>query len=169
MAYETIQLSVDDGVAEITLNRPERLNAWTDQLGSDLRNAILSDAEKRDTYDRYGHEGLQGVAMPDFGDIGSILRGFGLGDLLGGLFGEILSLFKLRHPPVKLLPIWVKSPWYWTMTILMILSGGGLVVIYMKSSIAVAPILAVNIGASALLILGTLVAQAPAIAPGNVN
>jgi len=51
----------------------------------------------------------------------------------------------------------------------MILSGGGLVVIYMKSSIAVAPILAVNIGASAPLILGTLVAQAPAIAPGNVN
>src|SRR6266550_4806275 len=44
MAYETIQLSVDDGVAEITLNRPERLNAWTDQLGSDLRSAILSDA-----------------------------------------------------------------------------------------------------------------------------
>jgi len=89
--------------------------------------------------------------------------------VLGGLFGEILSLFKLRHQPVKLLPIWVKSPWYWTMTILMILSGGGLVVIYMMSSIAVAPILAVNIGASALLILGTLVAQAPAIAPGNVN
>jgi hypothetical protein len=55
------------------------------------------------------------------------------------------------------------------MTILMVLSGGGLVVIYMKSSIAVAPILAVNIGASAPLILGTLVAQAPVIPPGNVN
>jgi hypothetical protein len=51
----------------------------------------------------------------------------------------------------------------------MILSGGGLVAIYLKSSIHVAPILAVNIGASAPLILGTLVAQVPAIPPGNVN
>jgi 2-(1,2-epoxy-1,2-dihydrophenyl)acetyl-CoA isomerase len=44
MAYETIQLSFDSGVAEITLNRPERLNAWTDQLGSELRSAILEDS-----------------------------------------------------------------------------------------------------------------------------
>ena len=44
MAYETIQLSVEGGVAEITLNRPERLNAWTDQLGSELRSAILEDS-----------------------------------------------------------------------------------------------------------------------------
>jgi 2-(1,2-epoxy-1,2-dihydrophenyl)acetyl-CoA isomerase len=44
MAYETIQLSVNGGVAEITLNRPERLNAWTDQLGSELRSAILEDS-----------------------------------------------------------------------------------------------------------------------------
>jgi hypothetical protein len=51
----------------------------------------------------------------------------------------------------------------------MLLSGGVLVVIYMKSNIAVAPILALNVGASAPLILGSLVAQAPAIPPGNVN
>lgn len=47
--------------------------------------AILSDAEKRQIYDRYGHEGLKGVAMPDFGNMDSIFQG--LGDLLGGLFG----------------------------------------------------------------------------------
>jgi 2-(1,2-epoxy-1,2-dihydrophenyl)acetyl-CoA isomerase len=44
MAYETIQLSIDGGVAEVTLNRPERLNAWTDQLGLELRRAILEDS-----------------------------------------------------------------------------------------------------------------------------
>jgi 2-(1,2-epoxy-1,2-dihydrophenyl)acetyl-CoA isomerase len=44
MAYETIELRIDDSVAEITLNRPDRLNAWTDQLGSELRSAILEDA-----------------------------------------------------------------------------------------------------------------------------
>lgn len=49
------------------------------------------------------------------------------------------------------------------------LSGGGLVAIYIKSSIPIVPILAVNIGASAPLILGALVAQMPALPPGNAN
>jgi 2-(1,2-epoxy-1,2-dihydrophenyl)acetyl-CoA isomerase len=44
LAYETIDVRVEDSVAEITLNRPDRLNAWTDQLGSELRKAILEDA-----------------------------------------------------------------------------------------------------------------------------
>jgi 2-(1,2-epoxy-1,2-dihydrophenyl)acetyl-CoA isomerase len=44
MAYETIQFAVEDSVAEITLNRPDRLNAWTDQLGAELRKAILEDS-----------------------------------------------------------------------------------------------------------------------------
>jgi 2-(1,2-epoxy-1,2-dihydrophenyl)acetyl-CoA isomerase len=44
LAYETIEVHTEDSVAEITLNRPERLNAWTDQLGSELRKAILEDA-----------------------------------------------------------------------------------------------------------------------------
>jgi 2-(1,2-epoxy-1,2-dihydrophenyl)acetyl-CoA isomerase len=44
MAYETIDVRIEDAVAEITLNRPDRLNAWTDQLGGELRSAILEDA-----------------------------------------------------------------------------------------------------------------------------
>jgi 2-(1,2-epoxy-1,2-dihydrophenyl)acetyl-CoA isomerase len=44
LAYETIDVRVEDSVAEITLNRPDRLNAWTDQLGSELRKALLEDA-----------------------------------------------------------------------------------------------------------------------------
>ena len=44
MPYETVDLKVENGVAEITLNRPERLNAWTTQFGDDLREALLSDA-----------------------------------------------------------------------------------------------------------------------------
>ena len=49
--------------------------------------AVLSDAEKRQVYDRYGHQGLQGAGMPDFNDIESVLQGFGFSDLLGSLFG----------------------------------------------------------------------------------
>jgi 2-(1,2-epoxy-1,2-dihydrophenyl)acetyl-CoA isomerase len=44
MPYETIQLELNDGVAELTLNRPERLNAWNQQFGEELRSAILDDA-----------------------------------------------------------------------------------------------------------------------------
>jgi 2-(1,2-epoxy-1,2-dihydrophenyl)acetyl-CoA isomerase len=44
MAYETIQLTIEDAVATVTLNRPERLNAWNAQFGDELRDALLKDA-----------------------------------------------------------------------------------------------------------------------------
>jgi molecular chaperone DnaJ len=49
---------------------------------------VLSDDEKRQVYDRYGHEGLKGTPMPDFNDINSVLHGFqGFADILGDVFG----------------------------------------------------------------------------------
>jgi molecular chaperone DnaJ len=45
---------------------------------------VLSDADKRQRYDRYGHAGLEGVSMPDFGNVSSVMDLFG--DLFGGLF-----------------------------------------------------------------------------------
>jgi 2-(1,2-epoxy-1,2-dihydrophenyl)acetyl-CoA isomerase len=44
MSYETVDLRIENGVAEITLNRPDRLNAWTTQFGDELREALLTDA-----------------------------------------------------------------------------------------------------------------------------
>ena len=41
-SYETVDLLIEDSVAQITLNRPERLNAWNAQLGDELRDAILA-------------------------------------------------------------------------------------------------------------------------------
>jgi 2-(1,2-epoxy-1,2-dihydrophenyl)acetyl-CoA isomerase len=38
--FETIEVAVADGAATITLNRPEKLNAWNLQLGIDLREAV---------------------------------------------------------------------------------------------------------------------------------
>jgi len=52
--------------------------------------SVLSDPQKRATYDRFGHEGLQGTAGPGFnpdafGDFSDILGDFfGFGDLFGG-------------------------------------------------------------------------------------
>ena len=42
MHYETITVSNRDGVLIITLNREERLNAWTYQMGRELHHAISS-------------------------------------------------------------------------------------------------------------------------------
>ena len=38
--YETILTSLEHGVMTITMNRPERLNAWTYQMGAELQHAI---------------------------------------------------------------------------------------------------------------------------------
>jgi enoyl-CoA hydratase/carnithine racemase len=42
MAYEQIVLARNDGIAEITLNRPERLNAYTSQMGRELHEAFAA-------------------------------------------------------------------------------------------------------------------------------
>jgi len=48
MSYETILFDVDaDGVATLTLNRPEKRNAWNRQMGLEIRTA-LKDADARD-------------------------------------------------------------------------------------------------------------------------
>lgn len=53
---------------------------------------VLSDAEKRQRYDRYGHDGLSGAAMHDFSGMGveDIFSMFGdlFGDSFGGGFGR---------------------------------------------------------------------------------
>jgi enoyl-CoA hydratase/carnithine racemase len=40
MDFEQIQTALDDGVLTITLNRPERLNAWTATMGAELAEAF---------------------------------------------------------------------------------------------------------------------------------
>jgi 2-(1,2-epoxy-1,2-dihydrophenyl)acetyl-CoA isomerase len=40
MSYETILTDTTDGVLTLTLNRPERLNAWTYQMAGELAEAI---------------------------------------------------------------------------------------------------------------------------------
>ena len=41
MAYEQILYDVADGIAVITLNRPDKLNAWTMPLGAEVRHAAF--------------------------------------------------------------------------------------------------------------------------------
>jgi hypothetical protein len=89
--------------------------------------------------------------------------------LLGGALAEILGLFKLRQQAAGNLPEFLKSAFYWIVTIAMLCAGAGVVFVYLKSGIPLNPLLAVNVGASAPLIIGSLVSQAPNIPPGKVD
>jgi enoyl-CoA hydratase/carnithine racemase len=40
MSYEQIRFEIRDGVGLMTLNRPERMNAWTHQMNAELMDAI---------------------------------------------------------------------------------------------------------------------------------
>ena len=40
MAYETVLYEVADRLCTITLNRPDKLNAWTRQMHLDLKDAM---------------------------------------------------------------------------------------------------------------------------------
>lgn len=42
MSYETILTDVDDGLLIVTLNRPEKLNAWTYRMGAELSAAVAA-------------------------------------------------------------------------------------------------------------------------------
>jgi hypothetical protein len=97
-----------------------------------------------------------------------ILEGF-LYRIAGGFAAEFLGLWKLRHQATHEIPAWFKRPFYWMLTIVMIVIGGGLVALYVTSDVSLTPILAVNIGASAPLTIGTFVGQTPSLEIGKVD
>ena len=41
MSYDTIRYEVDGPILTVTLNRPEKLNAYTAQMGAELADAIV--------------------------------------------------------------------------------------------------------------------------------
>jgi hypothetical protein len=96
------------------------------------------------------------------------LEGFLFG-LFGAFLSEVLGLFKLRREASLAALPWLKSKFYWVITVLMILIGGGLAWVYLRSGAQLNPLLAVNIGASAPLILSTLVAQTEPVGLPKIN
>ena len=47
MAYDTIAFALEDGIARITLSRPDRLNSFTARMHEELRDALLGAADSR--------------------------------------------------------------------------------------------------------------------------
>jgi len=70
MAYETVLYDVADRVCTITLNRPEKLNAWTRQMHLDLREAMQKAG---------GDDSVRAIILTGAG------RGFCAGADMGGL------------------------------------------------------------------------------------
>jgi len=77
--------------------------------------------------------------------------------VIGGGLGELLKWYAMRESPN--LPEYIRSPFYWVVTFLMILAGGGLVLIQGVSPES--PWLAINVGITAPLILKGFASAVP--------
>ena len=98
-------------------------------------------------------------------------EGFARG-VVGGLFGELLTWFRLRRR--SKMPNHWRSVQYWFLTAGMCISGGLLVVAYIRSDVSIKPILAINIGASNIgastpLLIQAFVSTAPSLEPGLID
>jgi hypothetical protein len=75
----------------------------------------------------------------------------------GGVAAEAVRWYRVRDSPN--LPSYLKSAFYWAITLIMILAGGGLACLYGTENVN--GLLAANIGASAPLIISALASAAP--------
>ena len=76
MGWEQIVYDVEDRIATVTLNRPEKLNAWTRVMDREVREAMAQAAQD---------EGVRVIVLTGAG------RGFCAGadmDLLAGISGR---------------------------------------------------------------------------------
>ena len=65
---------------------------------------VLRDPGKRQKYDRYGHAGMDGMSMPDFGNADSVMDIFG--DIFGGIFGGGGGAVAEGAPSLAMTCIW---------------------------------------------------------------
>tara|TARA_R110002072_G_scaffold45711_1_gene127240 strand:+ start:1024 stop:1308 length:285 start_codon:yes stop_codon:yes gene_type:complete len=88
----------------------------------------------------------------------------------GGALAELAQWFRIRKELAKTgVPDYSRSYLYWILTFAMIAVGGLLVWIYESTGTDLNLFLALNIGASAPLIIEGLVGQAPPVDPGSVD
>lgn len=87
--------------------------------------------------------------------------------IAGGLAAEVLHWWRLfRNASAGAspnFPVYARSPIYWILTVVLIGFGGVLVAAYSSSGTELSAILALNLGASAPLILQSLATQAPKV------
>ena len=87
----------------------------------------------------------------------------GLYGMAGGALPEILALYNLRHVNEGEKPQWVKSYFYWCITVVMIFLGGGTVLLYQKIGINVNEFMAVHLGVATPLLITTALKEKPKV------
>lgn len=81
--------------------------------------------------------------------------------IVGGMFAELLKWHAMREQLHRKMPDYAKTPSYWVVTSLMILAGGVVVVVHQYYVADMHPFLAINLGASAPLLLRELAHTTP--------
>jgi hypothetical protein len=81
----------------------------------------------------------------------------------GGLLTEIYGVYNLRKQASSQRPSWLKSPFYWIMTTIMVALGGGTVWLYLHSGATVSPVLALHLGAATPTLIATLSKSSPTL------
>lgn len=90
--YEQVRYEVNHGVALVTLNRPEKLNAWTAQLGAELGDA-MAEAD--------GDEAVRAVVVTGAGRAfcaGADLSGGGFSGAVGAPEGTGAPRLRSKNP-----------------------------------------------------------------------
>lgn len=107
--YEQIIYEVEDPVATITLNRPDVLNAWTDQMGAEVRDAVMrAEHDRRVVGLVLTGAGRGFCAGADMRSLTGVLDGDrsspnpppGPGDALADFDGDATYLLACRKPVV---------------------------------------------------------------------
>lgn len=74
--YEQIRYEVDDPIATLTLNRPKRLNAWTERMGREIKHALAAaESDPRVVVVVMTGEGRGFCAGADLIGLGSLSQG----------------------------------------------------------------------------------------------
>jgi enoyl-CoA hydratase/carnithine racemase len=97
MAFETLLVDVKDQVATLTLNRPDRMNAWNDQLAAELCDALAACGED---------DGIRAIVLTGAG------RAFCAGADLGGGGGtfDASERGERRRPVREVYPYQLNKP-----------------------------------------------------------
>ncbi|WP_144655205.1 hypothetical protein [Achromobacter dolens] len=80
---------------------------------------------------------------------------------VGGALPELFKVYKLREHGANQRPAWLKTWFYWLITVVMVILGGGTVLLYMSHGITMNPMLAVHMGAATPILIQGIAAEKP--------
>ncbi|MEL0607164.1 hypothetical protein [Vibrio echinoideorum] len=81
--------------------------------------------------------------------------------VIGGALPETLALYKLRHNKKGDKPDWLKSYFYWLVTLFMVSLGGLTAILYQKVGVNINELAALHLGAATPLMISNLESKKP--------